>query len=146
MHKQDIIDAYVKGQLSAAEKVDFEAALTTDPALAAAVEQARLDLELAELLLEDEARGWMKEWSAGPPPGPNIASSPHSSPPPVKIPWARWLGLAVLILSAGALVRYLLTTQIPAVLKQNPPASGQPQAKSSPDTTTLPTAGRPSGR
>ncbi|MDX2134655.1 MAG: hypothetical protein SFV52_07710 [Saprospiraceae bacterium] len=85
MHTQDTIDAYVKGQLTPAEKAAFEADLARDPALADAVAQARLDLEVANLIIRDEVRTWMSTWAEDDAWSELDQAAPHSdspSPPP----------------------------------------------------------------
>jgi|GEM_PF-1325376 len=63
MQSQDAIDAYVKGQLTVSEKIQFETEMAHDSILTEAVAQARLDLEVANLLIGQEVQGWMNDWA-----------------------------------------------------------------------------------
>lgn len=107
METQDTIDAYVKGQLSAAERSTFETALRNDPALAEAVEHARLDLQVANVLIEDEVRGWMQEWGKDP--------TPPAAPPGRSNP-LRWLPFMVIILAVGGGIWLFNRTETPKQL------------------------------
>ena len=109
MEIQDTIDAYVKGQLSAVEKADFETAVQNDPALADAVEQARFDLNIANLLIENEVRDWMQEWENTPPP---------SEPPSGRTSPIRIFTFSLLILIIGVGIWFLMRAPTPVV----PPA------------------------
>jgi len=99
MEIQDTIDAYVRGHLDPAEKADFEAAFQNDPDLVKAVEQARLDFNIANVLIEDEVRGWMQEWETETP-------APQKTIPPARTGW-KWLGGAVLILFVGGAIWFI---------------------------------------
>jgi TolA-binding protein len=63
MQSQDTIDAYVKGQLTVSDRIQFEAEMARNSTLAEAVAQARLDLEVANLLIGQEVQGWMNDWA-----------------------------------------------------------------------------------
>jgi anti-sigma factor RsiW len=62
MEVQDKIDAYVKNEMPPDERAAFEAELLQDTALQEAVQQARLDLDVANRLIETEILGWMQDW------------------------------------------------------------------------------------
>ena len=111
MEIQDTIDAYVKGQLSAVEKADFETAVQNDPALADAVEQARFDLNIANLLIENEVRDWMQEWENTPPP---------SEPPSGRTSPIRIFTFSLLILIIGVGIWFLMRAPTPVVPAAQP--------------------------
>lgn len=128
MEIQDTIDAYVKGQLNAAEKADFETTLQSDPDLAKAVEQARIDVGIANLLIDDEVRGWMQEWENEPP-----ASTPN--PPRPGIGW-KWLGLTAFIAVLGGAVWFF--NRSGTNNKEQTPEQEQPVQQKPPVRTDVP--------
>ena len=113
MDIQDTIDAYVRGQLDPAEKADFEAALQNDPGLASAVDQARLDFGIANVLIEDEVRGWMQEWE-------NEMPAPQKTSPPARNRW-KWLGGGGLVLLLGSAVWFFNRTDDTGHIHTPPP-------------------------
>lgn len=103
MQVQDKVEAYVKNRLSPEEKTTFERALAQDPALRAAVAEARLALEVANLLIRDEARGWMSKWSDNddwPELQQAAPSTPH--PPLFSAQFYRWMAVAAALMLAPA--------------------------------------------
>lgn len=62
MEVQDKIDAYVKNEMPPNERAVFEAEIRQDAALQEAVQQARLDLDVANRIIETEILGWMRDW------------------------------------------------------------------------------------
>lgn len=99
MDIRDTIDAYVKGHMQDAEKTAFESALQQDPALAQAVDQARLDLQLSNQLIENEIRGWMQEWETAPVPPENPAKPVSNN--------LKWWAASALVVLVGAGVWYV---------------------------------------
>ena len=101
MQIQDKIDAYVKNRLLPEEKTAFERELAQDPELRAAVAQARLDLEVGNLLIRDEVRGWMSKWSDSddwPELQQAAPSTPH--PPLFRAQFYRWMAVAAVLILA----------------------------------------------
>jgi anti-sigma factor RsiW len=103
MQVQDKIDAYVKNRLSPEEKTAFERDLAHDPALRAAVDQARLDLEVGNLLIRDEVRGWISKWSDNDE-WPEMPQAPPSTPHPplLSAQFYRWMAVAAALILAPA--------------------------------------------
>jgi tetratricopeptide (TPR) repeat protein len=58
----DRIEAYLFGQMTAAEAAEFERAMAADAALAAEVEQQRLEHRAMELLLREELKANLDNW------------------------------------------------------------------------------------
>lgn len=101
MQTQDNIDAYVKNRLLPEEKTAFEHELAQDPDLRAAAAQARLDLEVANLLIRDEVRGWVSKWSDNDD-WPEIQQEAPSAPrPPLfSAHFYRWMAVAAAVILA----------------------------------------------
>lgn len=59
---EKLIQNYLRGQLPADERDQFEKQLKTDPALAEEVAQQLAELAAAEQLIASETRAWMQEW------------------------------------------------------------------------------------
>jgi hypothetical protein len=99
MQTQDNIDAYVKNRLSPEEKTAFEHELAQDPDLRAAVAQARLDLEVANLLIRDEVRGWVSKWSEDDDwPEVRQASAGSQTPPRLSPQIYVWMAVAAALI------------------------------------------------
>lgn len=146
MHTQDTIDAYVKGQLTPAEKAAFEADLARDPALADAVAQARLDLEVANLIIRDEVRTWMSTWAEDDAWSELDQAAPHSdspSPPPTLSSRRFYLWMAAaaaltLVLAAVWFFRPVKPGAEPVIVEQKDnPAPPTPPDKSGEQQPTL---------
>lgn len=60
----DRIEAYLFGQMTAEESAEFEQAIAADAALAAEVEQQRLEHRAMELLLREELKANLDSWKA----------------------------------------------------------------------------------
>ena len=58
----DRIEAYLFGQMTAVEAAEFERAMAADAALAAEVEQQRLEHRAKELLLREELKANLNPW------------------------------------------------------------------------------------
>lgn len=102
------IDDYHLGKLSAEEAKAFEAASASDPALAKALHDRRLEWEAQELLVEQQLRAQIRaEWAT------------QTIPPPAHRRWWRW-GLLLLMLGAGFV--YWRHPQSPPKTLPTPPA------------------------
>ncbi len=143
MHTQDTIDAYVKGQLTPAEKAAFEADLARDPALADAVAQARLDLEVANLIIRDEVRSWMSTWAEDDAWSELDQAAPHSSGSPSSPPtlssrrfylWMAAAAALTLVLAAVWFFRPVKPGAEPVIVEQKDnPAPPTPPEDPRPD-------------
>lgn len=64
----DLIRAYLKGQLEDTALQDFEQRLQTEASLPRTLALHRTEMAAAELLIAAEAREWFKTWQSAPPP------------------------------------------------------------------------------
>lgn len=103
MQVQDKVEAYVKNRLSPEEKAAFEQELAQDPVLRAAVAEARLALEVANLLIREETRGWIDKWSDNDD-WPELQQPAPAAPrPPLfSAQFYRWMAVAAALLLAPA--------------------------------------------
>ncbi|MEQ1743976.1 MAG: hypothetical protein ABMA02_01000 [Saprospiraceae bacterium] len=92
MDIQDKIEAYIKNRMPPDERTAFEDAIGQDPALGATVEQARIEYEAVNRIVEHQLLGWMREWH------PEV--EPPNRPPLVRRYWPA--AAAVLAVAVGA--------------------------------------------
>lgn len=135
MDIQEKIDAYVKNRMSPDERTAFEAELRLDAGLSAAVEQARIDLDVANRIVEQELQGWMREWR-------KETKQPKDSVWPMRLP-ARlyWILAALALVVIWFVFRPANTHKAsPAIMKpENSPT--RPYTDSSHSTPKAPIAG-----
>jgi len=118
----DDIEAYLTGQLSAAEKGAFEKRLTEDKELAQAFALQKLEHEAMEVIVERELRNAMTAWADNPPVSPFLEEKDLPREKGKIIPlkatnWRKYLWIA-----AGILVLFLTIFAI----RQNSTGGGIP--------------------
>ena len=118
MDVQEKIDAYVKNQLAEEERQAFEQELQQSADLRAAVEQARLDLDVGNRLVELDLRARMQKWREEESGGGHQQNKNNSRQ------WYWISGIALLVLVIGAV--YLLTLPEPPALPAPPQPSPAP--------------------
>jgi tetratricopeptide (TPR) repeat protein len=144
MEVQDKIDAYVKNEMPPDERAAFEAELLQDTALQEAVQQARLDLDVANRLIETEILGWMQDWE---PESATADAGANRSPLRVSASNVRkyWMAAAAALALVAAAVWFFIRPSTPEspgivqpVVKPAAPAPGPVAEDVTKETTPTP--------
>jgi tetratricopeptide (TPR) repeat protein len=126
------IDDYLRGRLSPADKVAFEAEMAADATLAALVYRQKQENQALEVLAERDLRTRMNAWERQAPAALAPAGGRY------RLGWMKWAAAALVVLAAGWWIIDRTTTKMEAPVAVQPVPQETP-GKNAPKTTPLPT-------